>query len=60
MRPPLTFLFLPLSIPLGMLSEKGAMALFLGSTAFLNEPVDDDDDDDNDDDDNDELFLWYG
>ena len=38
-----------------MLSEKGAMALFLGSTAFLNEPVDDDDDDDND-----ELFLWYG
>ena len=40
-----------------MLSEKSAMALFLGSTAFLNEPVDDDDDDD---DDNDELFLWYG
>ena len=56
MRPPLTCLFLPLFIPLGMLSEKGAMALFLGSTAFLNEPVDDDDDDD----DNDELFLWYG
>ena len=57
MRPPLTCLFLPLFIPLGMLSKKGAMALFLGSTALLNEPVDDDDDDD---DDNGELFLWYG
>ena len=56
MRPPLTCLFLPLFIPLGMLSKKGAMALFLGSTALLNEPVDDDDDDD----DNGELFLWYG
>ena len=54
MQPPLTCLFLPLFIPLGMLSEKGAMALFLGSTAFLNEPAD------HDDDDNDELFLWYG
>ena len=43
MRPPLTSLFILLFIlmssPLSMLSEKNPMALFLGSTAFLYEPV---------------------
>ena len=40
MRPPLTCLFILLMfIPLGMLSEKSAMAPFLKSVAFLYKPV---------------------
>ena len=40
MQPPLTCLFMLLMFSsLSMLSEKNPMALFLGSTAFLYEPV---------------------
>ena len=40
MRPPLTCLFILLIFnPLSMLSERNPMALFLGSTAFLYEPL---------------------